>query len=88
MIYCLTHYEGGVEAAAKEFRAALEVKHTAVVTEVLGLLACHFADDGRTEGYAKTGPVAVAKFELGEDPNSRDSRILRQREVADLVRGH
>ncbi|ESY64006.1 hypothetical protein X743_32120 [Mesorhizobium sp. LNHC252B00] len=85
LIYCLTHYEGGVDAAAKEFRAALEGKHTAVVTEVLGLLARHFADDGQTEGYAKTGPVAVAKFELGEDPDSRDSRILRQREVADLV---
>lgn len=85
LIYCLTHYEGGVDAAAKEFRAALEGKHTTVVTEVLGLLARHFADDGQTEGYAKAGPVAVAKFELGEDPDSRDSRILRQREVADLV---
>lgn len=85
LIYCLTHYEGGVDAAATEFRAALEGKHKVVVTEVLGLLARHFADDGQTEGYTKTGPVAVAKFELGEDPDSRDNRILRQREVADVV---
>jgi hypothetical protein len=60
-------------------------KRKVVVTEVLGLLARHFADDGQTEGYTKTGPVAVAKFELGEDPDSRDNRILRQRKVADLV---
>ncbi len=85
LIYCLSYYEGGVEAAAKEFRAAREGKHKAIVTEVLGLLARHFADDEHTEGFTKTGPIAVAKFELGEDADSRDSRILRQREVADLV---
>lgn len=85
LIYCLTHYEGGIDAAAKEFQTALEGKHKAVVTEVLGLLARHFADDGQTEGYTKTGPVAVAKFELGEDAESRENRILRQRDVADLV---
>ncbi|TIQ03835.1 antitoxin [Mesorhizobium sp.] len=84
LVYCLTHCEGGIDAAAKEFRAALDGKHKAVVSEVLGLLARHFADDGETEGYKKSGPVAVAKFELGED-SDRDSRILRQREVAELV---
>ncbi|MBB6469071.1 hypothetical protein HNQ96_004960 [Aminobacter lissarensis] len=85
LIYCLTHYEGGVDAAAKEFRAALEGKHKDVVREVLGLLARHFVDDAKTEGYLKTGPVAVSKFELGEDEASRDGRVLRQRNVADLV---
>ena len=84
LVYCLTHYEGGIEAAAKEFRAALEGKHKAVVAEVLSILARHFADDDETEGYRKTGPVAVAKFELGEDSDG-DTRILRQRTVADLI---
>lgn len=85
LIYCLEHNEGGVEAAAKSFRAAVEGKHQAVVEEVLRLLARHFADDGKTEGYLKSGPVAVAKFEIGEDADSRERRILRQRNVADLV---
>ena len=85
LIYCLTHCEGGIDAAAEQFRAALEGKHKDVVREVLGLLTRHFADDGRTEGYLKTGPVAVSKFELGEDEMSRDDRIRRQRDVADLA---
>ncbi len=85
LIYCLTHYEGGVDAAAAEFRAALEGTHKDVVREVLDLIARHFADDAKTEGYLKSGPVAVSKFELGEDEASREDRILRQRNVADLV---
>jgi hypothetical protein len=35
--------------------------------------------------YAKDGPVAVAKFELGEEPETREERILRQRRAADIV---
>lgn len=85
LLYCLQHGEGSVDTAAKEFRAALEGKHKAIVEQVLGLLARHFCDDEKTEGYLKTGPVAVAKFELGEETESRERRILRQREAADLV---
>ncbi|WP_454702988.1 antitoxin [Agrobacterium burrii] len=85
LVYCLTYYEGGLEAAAAAFRAALEGKHKEVVREVLGLVARHFADDAKTEGYLKTGPVAVSKFELGEDEVSRDHRIRRQRDITDLV---
>ncbi len=85
LIYCLTHYEGGLSAVAMEFRDALQGKHKAVVEEALGILTRDFADDGQTEGYKKTGPVAVAKFEIGEDEEARDSRILRQRQVADLM---
>jgi hypothetical protein len=85
MLYCLQHYEGGVDAAANEFRAALGGKHKAIVEEVLGLLRRHFSDDEKPEGYLKSGPVAVAKFELGEDTEARERRVLRQREVADLV---
>jgi hypothetical protein len=85
LVYCLTHHEGGMGAAATAFRAALDGKHNAVIREVLVLLARHFSDDGKIEGYLKTGPVAVSKFELGEDEASRDDRIRRQRDVADLV---
>jgi hypothetical protein len=51
---------------------------------VLKILARHFIDDADTEGFKKNGPVAVAKFEMGEDSN-RDDRLLRQREVSDLI---
>lgn len=85
LVYCLRHYEGGLEAVAAEFRAARRGKHKAVVDEALGILIRHFADDDKTEGYLKIGPVAVAKFEIGEDEDAREDRILRQRDVADLV---
>jgi len=85
LVYCLEHFDGGLEAAAALFRAALGNRHEAVVREVLGLLERHFADDGRTEGYLKTGPVAVARFELGEHPEAREACVLRQRQVSDLI---
>lgn len=85
VVYCLTHYEGGIDAVAAEFRTALQGNHKGVVKEALGLLERHFADDKQTEGYTKTGPIAVAKFELGDDTDSRENRTLRQREVADLI---
>jgi hypothetical protein len=85
LIYCLSYYEEGLEAAATEFRAALQGKHKAVVEDVLDILARYFADDGSTEGYLKIGPVAVAKFEIGEDEEVRERRMLRQRDVADFI---
>ena len=45
----------------------------------------HFANDEKSEGYLKDGPVAAAKFELGEDAEMKEARILRQRDVADLI---
>ncbi|MBB5224552.1 hypothetical protein HNP73_004523 [Amaricoccus macauensis] len=85
LVYCLEHHNGDLEASATLFKVALEGRHAGVVREVLGLLARHFADDASTDGYLKTGPVAVAKFEIGDDLDTRDTRILRQREVADLM---
>jgi hypothetical protein len=87
LIYCLEHCNGGTEAAAAQFSAALGGKHKAVIKEVLGLLHKHFADDTGTEGFRKSGPVAVAKFEMGEDedPEARESRALRQRDASDVV---
>lgn len=84
LVCCIEHYDGSVDAAADEFVKALGGKHKEVIAESLTLLAQHFVDDERTEGFAKDGAVAVAKFELGEDTD-RDTRILRQREVSDLI---
>jgi hypothetical protein len=56
------------------------------VAEALGLLRHHFLDDEKTEGYLKDGPVAVAKFELGELEQDADARVLRQREASFVVR--
>lgn len=87
LVYCLEHFDGGIDAAATKFKAALEGKHKEVVSEVLGLLAKHFTDDADTEGYKKSGPVAVAKFEMGEDDDgeARESRARRQRDASDIV---
>ena len=87
LIYCLEHFDGGIEAAAAQFKAALEGKHKSVLKEVLSLLHKHFADDVDTEGYRKNGPVAVAKFEMGEDEDAgaRESRARRQRDASDVV---
>lgn len=85
LVYCLEHCEGGLEAAAAAFRAALEGKHKEAVDAALKILAKRFADDEKIDGYVKDGPVAVAKFELGDDAETREARILRQRGTAELV---
>lgn len=84
LVYCITHYDGGMDTVVNEFKAALGGKHKDVVAAALALLARHFIDDATVEGYKKDGAVAVAKFELGEDAD-QDTRILRQREVSDLI---
>jgi hypothetical protein len=58
-----------------------------VVRESVAILRKRFASDHKTEGHRKDGPVSVAKFELGEgnEENQRDARVLRQRDVADLI---
>ena len=58
-----------------------------MVREGLDILRRRFAYDEATEGYRKDGPVSVAKFELGEadEPEQREARALRQREVSDLI---
>jgi hypothetical protein len=49
------------------------------------LLGRHFVDEGETEGCLKSGPVAVAKFELGEYDGNREERALRQRDLAEMI---
>lgn len=87
LVYCLEHFDGGIDAAAAKFKAALQGEHKDVVGDALNLIAKHFVDDADTEGYKKSGPVAVAKFEMGEDDDeeARESRARRQRDASDIV---
>ncbi len=87
LIYCLEHAPEGADAVAEAFRQAIEGKHRDVVRTALSILQVRFAQVGDTEGYRKDGPVAVAKFEIGEsdEPEQREARALRQREVCDVI---
>lgn len=86
-MYCIEHAPEGLAAAAEAFRKELEGRHGSVVRASLAILRSRFASDDKTEGHRKDGPVSVAKFELGEgdDAGRRDARVLRQREVSDLI---
>ena len=87
LVYCIEFANGGIDAVAEAFRVAREGKHADVIEEALGIMRKSFTDDDETEGYRKDGPVAVAKFELGEaeDDEVREARALRQRDVSDLI---
>lgn len=87
LIYCLEHAPEGAEAVAQAFRQSLESKHHDVVKAALNILRSRFAQVGDVEGYRKDGPIATAKFEIGEsdEADQREARALRQREVSDLV---
>ena len=87
LIYCMEHAPEGLGAAAADFRQERSGKHGAVVAASLAILRSRFADDQKTEGYRKDGPVSVAKFELGEgdETEQREARALRQRQTSDLI---
>ncbi|MDA8349960.1 MAG: antitoxin [Pseudomonadota bacterium] len=87
LIYCLEHAPEGAESVAQVFRTEREGKHGEVVERALAILRARFAPAGETEGYRKDGPVAVAKFELGEgdERELREARVLRQREASDVI---
>ncbi len=87
MIYCLEHAPGGVTAAKEQFRKQLDGKHAETIRSALDILRKRFASDETVEGYQKDGPVAVAKFELGDsnEEATKESRILRQRDVSHVV---
>ncbi|PSL17308.1 hypothetical protein [Shimia abyssi] len=85
IIYCLEHFDDGLEKAAVAFRDALDGKHSGVVGSALQILKKRFTDEGEIEGYQKDGPVAVAKFELGDGEEMREARALRQRQAADII---
>jgi hypothetical protein len=81
------HASGGVTAAREQFRKELSGKHAETVRSASEILRKRFASDEKVEGYQKDGPVAVAKFELGEsnDEATKESRILRQRDVSHVI---
>jgi hypothetical protein len=87
LVYCIEHSPVGLDGVASMFREALDGKHAAVVEKALAILRSRFARDEKVEGHLKDGPVAVARFELGEgnEPEVREARALRQRECSDLV---
>ena len=87
LIYCIEHAPEGLAAVAEAFRKERDGKHGAVIQASLEILRQRFAQDDKTEGYRKDGPVSVAKFELGEgdEPAQREARTLRQRQASDVI---
>jgi hypothetical protein len=87
LIYCLEHAPGGITATKEQFRKELDGKHAETIRSALDTLRKRFASDEKVEGYQKDGPVAVAKFELGEsnEEATKESRILRQRDVSHVI---
>jgi hypothetical protein len=85
VVYCLEHAPQKLDGVSAMFKDALGGKHHDVILHSLALLRNRFATDGNAEGYLKDGPVAVAKFEFGEDEDRREERALRQREAADVI---
>ncbi len=87
LVYCIEHAPEGIEAVAEAFRNERSGKHGAVIETCLTILRSRFAGDDKTEGYRKDGPVAVAKFELGEgdEQYQREARTLRQRQASNVI---
>jgi hypothetical protein len=87
LVYCIENWKAGLDAAKQMFRERLDGPHGDVLRKCLDILKARFAGDAQTEGFAKDGCVAVAKFELTEvdEPAIKEARALRQRVVADLV---
>jgi hypothetical protein len=80
------HADGGLKAAAEAFRSAMKGKHGKVIEEALQILRKRFVGDEVTDGYRKDGPVTVARFEIdGDGEEAREARLLRQRNVSDLM---
>ncbi|MBP6746657.1 antitoxin [bacterium] len=87
LTYCLENAPGGVTAAKKQFRKELSGKHAETVRAASEILRKRFTSDEKVEGYQKDGPVAVAKFELGDsnEEATKESRILRQRDASHVI---
>ena len=87
LVYCIEHAPEGIEAVAEAFRNERSGKHGAVIETCLTILRSRFARDDKTESYRKDGPVAIAKFELGEgdEQYQREARMLRQRQASNVI---
>lgn len=86
LVYCFEHMDGAPGAVIEQLTKAMESKHADVLAKALDILEKRFCDDD-VEGYLKDGPVAVAKFELGDnlEGEMRNQLILRQRNVSEAV---
>jgi hypothetical protein len=85
LVYCLEHVPQNMTEVAAMFRNNMDGNHRDVLRQSLELLRSRFATVGNVEGYLKDGPVAVAKFELGEGDEAREARALRQRQASDVI---
>lgn len=87
LIYCIEHAYEDLDTVADAFSNERKGRHGHVINASLEILRNRFAQDDKTEGYRKDGPVSVAKFELGEndEPGRREARVLRQRQVSNLI---
>lgn len=87
LVYCIEHTPAGLDVVADAFREEAGGRHGAVVQAALAILRDRFAQDDRIDGYRKDGPVATAKFELGDsdEPALREARALRQRHASDVI---
>ena len=87
LIYCLENVSEDIRTVSQKFKNALSGNHVDVITRALNILRKRFVTEEGTEGHLKDGPVAVAKFELGESLRDGDveTRILRQRDVSQIV---
>ena len=59
--------------------------HTDTARACLDLLRRRFTTSEEAEGWRKDGPVAVARFWLGDDAQALPARQRRQRDVAGMM---
>lgn len=90
LVYCLEHYPGGLDAAIAAFQEVLAGPHAEAVGDALAKLKNRFVHDDPKLSYRRDGAVAVARFEDSDanadaDEDVRNLRILRQRQVADMM---
>jgi hypothetical protein len=90
LVYCLEHHPGGLDVAIRAFKNAMAGQHADAVHEAIAKLQTRFVHDDLDQSYRRDGPVAVARFgdndaDAGGNEEVRDLRILRQRQVADMM---
>lgn len=85
LLYCIENGPGGVAAAARAFREAMErTAHGDTIRSGLDILRERFVTDSEADGFEKDGPKAVAAFE-SEDLRDRDRLVLRRRNVSTVI---
>lgn len=85
LCYCLEYTS--TNHVVESFRGALQSNRRKEILEAIDILKRRFIGSDRNKSHLLDGPVAVSKFELGEEnePDLREHRMRRQREVTFLV---